>query len=452
MARIKTEMSSRLPRGVTLKRDITGNYYDPNGVQQSAAIDVPRFDVHPVSLRSLGLLIEDNDDVAFDDPSLLNGEHVYAIEFHVPANLAAERYVFDVNDGSGDNAVHLYYGVDQIWHMHVWSAGVRVANNETGIIVDIVGWHKAALLVSPNDFAFYFDGVLVDTDNNGPVPRDFTIGCLGQNAAKSSRLNGTILRFQVGPALEHAALLALTSDVPPNEPLVSVGLIAHWDASALTAGAKSQINDQTANAYHLVQATGDNQPIVITNAQNSLSAARFDGANDWMAADALGAVLDGTDTPWTIFVVCRLNVLTGIGGDTWWSLGSSSNQNPRLRITMRDITQEDSVRLQLRDDIGATQNIDDGAAALDTNFHIYAFVYTGTNYTQWKDNVLIVDDVLADHGAMTYDQFTVGAYRRSAPQSWANFDLGELRIYDSALSQANIDAVEATLNTKWAVY
>lgn len=452
MTRIRTEMSSRLPRGVTLKRAVSANYIDPAGVQQTAGVDIPRFDVHPISLRGLGLLIEDQDNVTFDDPGLFNGEHTFEVEFYIPSNRLTDSVVFDFSDATGDNRAVLLYRSDLIWHFHVYNGGVRVANVESAPQADIVGWHRAAVLVSPNNFKFYLDGAFVGDDTNGPVPGEYTIGCLGQAYTSDSRLVGTIMRMEIGPALEPAALLRFVSDLPPAEPGQVGGVLADWDVSAMAAGATSQIDDQSVAARHLTQATAINQPVVVTSAQNGLSAARFDGVNDWMAADSLGDLLDGTDTPWSIAIVCRLNVLTGISGDTWWSLGHSAQQNQRMRTTIREPNDEDSVRFQIRDDVGATQNIDDGAETLDTNFHLYIFIYDGTAYTQYKDGVKVVDAVSADHGQQTYDQFTVGAYRRGSPQSWANYDLGQMRVYDHELTTSEINTLGLELNGKWAIY
>jgi hypothetical protein len=63
-----------------------------------------------------------------------------------------------------------------------------------------------------------------------------------------------------------------------------------WDASdssRITIGTGvSSIGDKTTNNRSFTQATGANQPALITNAQNSLSVMRFDGAGDVMATSS----------------------------------------------------------------------------------------------------------------------------------------------------------------------
>ena len=46
--------------GVTFTRSTTGTYFDATGTLQTAAINAPRFDYDPISLRPLGLLIEES--------------------------------------------------------------------------------------------------------------------------------------------------------------------------------------------------------------------------------------------------------------------------------------------------------------------------------------------------------------------------------------------------------
>jgi hypothetical protein len=63
-----------------------------------------------------------------------------------------------------------------------------------------------------------------------------------------------------------------------------------WDASdssRITIGTGvSSIGDKTTNNRSFTQATGANQPALITNAQNSLSVMRFDGSNDFLQTSA----------------------------------------------------------------------------------------------------------------------------------------------------------------------
>lgn len=91
------------------------------------------------------------------------------------------------------------------------------------------------------------------------------------------------------------------------------------DASAVTdagAGACSQWNDRSGNAFNFTQSTGGNRPLIVPGGLNGLRTIRFDGTTDSMASAVSGAkdIFKNVATGW-FFSVYKKTALDGAGTD-----------------------------------------------------------------------------------------------------------------------------------------
>jgi len=213
--------------------------------------------------------------------------------------------------------------------------------------------------------------------------------------------------------------------------------VAWYKSDSLSQGdgtTVAQWNDSTGNGNHLLQGVGLEKPTFQLNQQNSLPALRFDGVNDSMQ----GVFSWGPGTAnfnITVFVVFRAiswNVLDvlfdGAGADNELRFiqhaaspdlhigGGQIMIVPQLAIGTWGIM---SMNLNGADEVGGSEVKLAGAGTT-----------TGTTNT------------FAD-----YSGFTVGSVA-SQVSNWANFDIGEILLYDTEIS---IAANEAGLMTKWGI-
>lgn len=101
------------------------------------------------------------------------------------------------------------------------------------------------------------------------------------------------------------------------------------DASAITeeSGVVSQVNDLSANGYHLTQSSPSARPIAVAGALNGRRVLRFDGSNDRLLGPTGAAqnVLSGVEEAWSIAVV--KSSTTSSGDRYYFSITESSNNN-----------------------------------------------------------------------------------------------------------------------------
>lgn len=189
----------------------------------------------------------------------------------------------------------------------------------------------------------------------------------------------------------------------------------------------SQWTDQTANARHFAQATGTLQPTVAASAVNGLPAVRFDATDDRMSATI------PADSSVTIFIVAKL---TGSTGNTYDLLTFNSNfSTARLGNTGGNWTWSQNQ---------AAGNVTVGGP--NTNWGVIALRF----------NSLSSADAYFNGGAaVSFDPNDTFATQTSlvlGSTSWpVNSDVAEVIVYDSALSNTDLDTVRNFLGAKYAI-
>lgn len=104
------------------------------------------------------------------------------------------------------------------------------------------------------------------------------------------------------------AVTPLMSDDPSNYPLgMKLWLKADAGITVNGSGALSSWLDQSPNAYSASQATGTDQPIVVTNIYGNGNTVRFDGSSDFMSISTISLF---TQTPgWTVMMAVRMRTV-----------------------------------------------------------------------------------------------------------------------------------------------
>lgn len=224
---------------------------------------------------------------------------------------------------------------------------------------------------------------------------------------------------------------------PPTSPPGIFGLQAWFDAPPLAladASAVSSWTDTSGNARHATQATGSKQPIYKTAQQNGLAVVRFDGTDDNLDTTTFARA-----QPQTTFVVFKM-LSSALANQTVYDSVSAAN-------TGRLYRQPAAGTPDMRAFAGGTPILT-SFTSFDGVFGIMATIWSGASSKQWANGGA---GVTGSPGAPQGTGIRLGAFGGGAPGGYANMDLGEFFVYNSALSLANINDMGSYLGTRWGI-
>ena len=136
-------------------------------------------------------------------------EGVLFAEMAALSNDGTIRYL-SINDGTSNNRVtFLYYSSNTNIRVIVSSGGTNVMDKNSGVS-STLDFHKVAIKWKENDFAFWLDGVKVQTDTSGLAP--IGLNTLSFDVAGSGNFFGKVKQLQVfKTALSDSELVTLTT-------------------------------------------------------------------------------------------------------------------------------------------------------------------------------------------------------------------------------------------------
>jgi len=230
-------------------------------------------------------------------------------------------------------------------------------------------------------------------------------------------------------------------------------------------GAVARWQDKSGNSRHATQSASGNRPLRKTNQQNGLTTLLFDGTNDALSVPSSTSTFKFLhNAAYTVFVVFK----AGSGGDpnrlspiitTIDSFGG----NPGIVIHHEDRA---SITPAKNDALGhmVKNNSDNRIQYFTDNDTFASNVYgvmtatgdvaSGTPSQRsvlYRNGVSIGSNATAsDSGSSSDSQadLTIGA---AAAQFWFLGNIGEVIIYNSAISSTDRSAVESYLMSKWAI-
>lgn len=219
------------------------------------------------------------------------------------------------------------------------------------------------------------------------------------------------------------------------------------DAASITAssGAVSQWNDKSASGLNVVQATGTAKPSTGAATVNGLNVIRFDGGDVLTHTGTTGLNVGAV----TVLIVARQNVdATGTGllsvhasaGNDWNSANAfvlETGDNANLFTAARSTT------------------FPSIAGAGVSPLRIYAVRMSSAGLMEvWSNGGTAVSATggssfgVANGGIVVGGRFLSGAV---AGTNRINGDIGEIRVFGSVLSNADLNAVGDELATKWGL-
>lgn len=207
------------------------------------------------------------------------------------------------------------------------------------------------------------------------------------------------------------------------------------DAYLMNA-AVSQVNtrvsawaDQSGNGNHLSQSSAVSQPLYSAGTFGPApgrDALVFDGTNDYLIGDSLGALIAGADVPVTVVVACTPTALGALRAVVSW--GDSTSATNSRHLLYHAAT--DVLAAQKTDSGGSSATA--GHGAITSSAYRSAWVHTGTMCDNYLNKAAVDSDAL-NVGVMAPDLFSVGVLRRSVLSSYLHGTIAELVIYDRAL-------------------
>lgn len=189
-----------------------------------------------------------------------------------------------------------------------------------------------------------------------------------------------------------------------------------------------QANDKSGNNNHIVQATSSKRPLYKTNIKNSLSIARFDGADDYMQ------VAFTLNQPTHYYIVVKDN----FDYSSWGRIFGG-------KVAKNDFISSYATGYYLMEGSKLVQNL----LPLDTtNYHIFRCLFNSTASKFGNNGDSYGSDI--DIGTTNAGGVTLAAYSNGGFLSAC--DIAEFIVYDAEVSSTNESSLLQYLNTKWSIY
>lgn len=236
------------------------------------------------------------------------------------------------------------------------------------------------------------------------------------------------------------------------------------DATKITSsgGSVSQWTDKSTNAYTFTQATSSYQPTTGTRTINGRNGLDFDGSSDWLystAAISTWKFLHSTQS--TIFVVMQADVTNTYMTTVSTEAGSTS------RIGFNNPLQSDAIIDAICDKGTSGSGVYDANSGISYNTSAMYVTYKSDPANGTAANKIQISKNGGSFGggntignapstADSENSLTIGCNLdlfngTRYPGSWFNGILGEIIIYDSALTSQQIIDVNSYLATKWGI-
>ena len=200
-----------------------------------------------------------------------------------------------------------------------------------------------------------------------------------------------------------------------------------------------QWNDQSGNGNHVVQTTVGLQPLFKPSTLSGKPILRFDGVDDLMDRVYTSPMAQ----PATMFVV--------VNDKTSGAQNSIiDSTDPLLRHVFGKYVFATPDTFGLYAYNGLPPGFDGVVDSWPTGFRVWTLVFNGGASSITKNGTLVQAGTV---GTDVSVGLRLGANNSGGgPTVWADMDIAEVLIYNSPLSNSQRTAVEAYLNTKYAIY
>ena len=199
---------------------------------------------------------------------------------------------------------------------------------------------------------------------------------------------------------------------------------------------------------HNVSNTGDARPTYKTGIQNGLPVVRFDGTDDLLNTSGFG--YDGANSEITVFVVGTRRASIADGG-SFVTLSSAENSYPWQGWAQGAFFwehQDNGYKLTThRNDL---QNALMDTLTTQDTFDVLAARINSSHHRIYLNGALDGESVVAS-GAFNSDWFWIGGSPNDTGRNYKQWDIAEVIIYDSALSDTDRNNIETYLSDKYNI-
>lgn len=232
------------------------------------------------------------------------------------------------------------------------------------------------------------------------------------------------------------------------------GLSAWYDASdattiTLNGSAVSQWNDKSGNGLHASQSTANNQPSYLTNDRNGLAVVSFDGTNDSLVTSSFS----NGYAAFTTFCVLSVTGIGsgGIGLCVLWT--RSTDRQRSVVIITSNATPPMSIRGHL-----LSSGVSDYNCAAFGSYGSYFYTTSrwdgttssrGTAFTGRVNGTAMANTETGGISSSNVANTVLRIGNRSDGTRGLQGKIGEMILYSSPLSSADVSSVESYLSRKW---
>jgi len=356
---------------------------------------------------------------------------------------SSANWIMQIDDGTNSERIGFVYepsaapAGDQMFVIDGGSLQARVGS---GSFVSATPGNFASCY-KLNDFAATLNGSALNTDTSGTLPTVNKID-IGRSQPDSNYLNGHIARLRYYAIRQsNANLRYLSGGSKSFQPNDLNGLQFWVDASdaatlytdsTLTTLAVSDGDvvggwkDKSGNSRNALQTDGTKKPLLKLAIQNGRNVVRYDGVNDFSLISTISIA-----QPYHVFFVTKIRSTGNIfhaNGQGQIRTGTAGSISPLTGVTVFCGTPLASTNFFVNDAVLAGQ-----------------FVANGASSKIYKDGSLVVSGNPGTDGITS--TMTLASYNTGLNN--LNSDFMELLVYNSELSGANRQLVEAYLKAKW---
>lgn len=184
-------------------------------------------------------------------------------------------------------------------------------------------------------------------------------------------------------------------------------------------------------------------PTLVRKGIRNFPAVYFDGVSNYLSCDDISANFSNVNINLSIFLVMSFTSQTST---VVASFSQSISSSPLLRISNNNYYTNLTTAGGNNASLQTTNR-----RTLPNMPNLFAYTFNGSNVLAYVNGVYQETTDFSALGPLFFNQFSVGAITRGAPQSFFQGYVGELIIFDRALTAEETSAINKYLMQKWGI-